>query len=122
MRRSEKNRQKYKHVHPAIYSPKAKYEKSATNHIIYKDGKEYVSKIIPCIYCNNRIDFTDYDISETVLETDKVIKKDDYGHIFEFLILYLKGYITCPKCNKPVLVKRLHMNTLNMKVLKSIFN
>ena len=118
MKRSEKNISKEKYVHPAIYSPEAEYEKGTTNHIIYKDGKEYASKIIPCTYCNNHIDFTDYDISETELEMDKVAEKGDWGHIFEYSILYLKGYITCPKCNKPVLVKRFHMNTLGMKVLK----
>ncbi len=117
MRRSEKNRPKEKYIHPAIYSPEAEYEKGTTNHILYKDGKEYISKIIPCEYCNNHIDFTDYDISETELGTDKVIEKD-LGNIYEYTILYLKGYVTCPKCNKRVLVKRLHMNTLGMKVLK----
>ena len=118
MRRFEKNRLKREYIQPAIYSPEAEYEKGISNHIVYKDGKEYASKIISCEYCNNPIDFTDYDISETKLEEDKVIEKGDYGHIFEYTILYLKGYITCPKCNKCVLVKKLHMNTLGMKVLK----
>lgn len=106
---------------PEIYSPEAKYVDGVTNHVIYKDGKEYATKLIRCNHCKSLIDFTDNDIIKTVFEDTKEIHESflygRYRRIYENIERYLCGYIKCPKCKSFVGVKKLYIKTVDSNLI-----
>ena len=105
---------------PGIFSPAAVYVDGVTNHVVYKDGKEYATKLIHCNHCKSQIDFTDNDIIKTMYYDTTEIRESHpcgYRSIHEDIERYLHGYIKCPKCKAFVCVKRLWVRTVDSKLI-----
>ncbi len=106
---------------PGIFSSEATYVDGVTNHVVYKDGKEYVTKLICCSHCKSQIDFTDNNITKTAFEDTKEIRESyswsGYKSIHEDIERYLEGYVKCPKCKAFICVKRLWVRTVDSKLI-----